>query len=128
MKIVNEILTKGLMANGFKVEIKYIEDGSIARLLAKSENEQWKFSQKIYVPQGHEAQLEAREKAAFAMLLKVAKVYGPPFMNDFLEKDWTPHELEYVMGPFMASDPEKRRDFLKGKYKARILMNSKKGE
>ena len=122
MKIVNEILTKGLMSHGFKVEVKYLNNGELVTVTANDGQDQWRMSQRVKEADGHNAQLRARERALFVILLKLAKIYGPPFMKDFLTREWSLSELEFVMGPFRFNDPDYISSFLKAKNRARILL------
>ena len=122
MKIINEILIKGLMANGFKVDVKYLNNGELVTVTANDGDDQWRMSQRVKDADGHNAQLRARERSLFVILLKLAKIYGPPFMKDFLTKDWSPSELEFVMGPFKFNDPDYISSFLRAKNRARILL------
>tara|TARA_R110001599_G_scaffold174976_1_gene366963 strand:- start:7420 stop:7803 length:384 start_codon:yes stop_codon:yes gene_type:complete len=123
MKIVNEILTKGLMANGFSVDVKYPQNGEVVNVCCKNDAEQWRHHQKVWSKTGTTDDTEAREHALFLILLKISRTYGPSFMNNFLEKDWSKSEMEFVMGPFKIEDPERMGDYLKAKLRAKILLN-----
>lgn len=122
MKIVNEILIKGLMNHGFKVDVKYLNNGELVTVTAYDGQDQWRMSQRVKEVDGHKAQLRAREKALFVILLKLAKIYGPPFMKDFLTREWSLSELEFVMGPFRFNDPDMISDYLTAKKQARAFV------